>query len=625
MAARSRCARLPRRAGDVPAARDEDRRRGALAARARARAGRQGRHPDAELPRVRARCCSAPRSSARSRSRSTAASRRTSCGSVFEHADSECCSTSPRGRPARRTTRRSSADVPGRLASRIRPALELVDAPDAAADRRHRRGAARAGPAVARAFLLGGRSVELDEIRTLQQRVRIRDIALLMYTSGTTAHPKGCLLTHEALVGHGANVAAARFWLDRGGPLLGSACRCSTSAGSCRCSAASSSGATYYHAGHFDATQSLRHARATSASPSPIRRSRRSGCGVLNHPRLPRGRPERAAADPEHRRARAAGADAARRLPGAVEVSSFGATECSSNLTLPMPDDPLRGAHATRWADRVAGHGDPDRRPRDGRASAPPDEVGELCFRGYARFEGYYKEPELTASAIDADGWFHTGDLGTIDEHGRLIYAGRLKDMLKVGGENVSALEVEEYLAGHPAVDIVQVVGAPDARYAEVPAAFVQLQAAARALERAGADRLLRRAGSRRTRCRATSASSTSGRCPARRSRSSCCARGSPRSSSARHHRGAEARLAQAPRLTRAVRSTPATRGLSTCVRTDGDHCKPAFVRGRRELETPADAVGLSTALRPLEGSGSQRCCATPTRAARRRPAASRR
>jgi fatty-acyl-CoA synthase len=76
---------------------------------------------------------------------------------------------------------------------------------------------------------------------------------------------------------------------------------------------------------------------------------------------------------------------------------------------------------------------------------------------------------------VDADGWFHTGDLGSVDVEGRLRYSGRLKDMLKVGGENVAAIEVEDYLVRHPAVGIVQVVGARDARYGEVPAAFVQL------------------------------------------------------------------------------------------------------------------------------------------------------
>lgn len=91
-------------------------------------------------------------------------------------------------------------------------------------------------------------------------------------------------------------------------------------------------------------------------------------------------------------------------------------------------------------------------------------------------FDGYYGEPELTAEAIDNDGWFHSGDLGNLDVAGRLRYQGRLKDMMKVGGENVAAIEVEEYLIKHPAIMIAQVVGAPDEYYGEVPAAFIQLR-----------------------------------------------------------------------------------------------------------------------------------------------------
>jgi fatty-acyl-CoA synthase len=95
--------------------------------------------------------------------------------------------------------------------------------------------------------------------------------------------------------------------------------------------------------------------------------------------------------------------------------------------------------------------------------------------RGFGRFAGYYGDAEATAAAIDRDGWLHTGDLGVIDAQGRHTFIARLKDMLKVGGENVAAAEVEDYLVTHPAVAIAQVVAAPDARYGEVPAAFVEL------------------------------------------------------------------------------------------------------------------------------------------------------
>ena len=89
-------------------------------------------------------------------------------------------------------------------------------------------------------------------------------------------------------------------------------------------------------------------------------------------------------------------------------------------------------------------------------------------------FEGYYKDPAKTAEAM-GDGWLRTGDLCSLDADGRIRYHGRLKDMLKVGGENVAAIEIESFLGNHPAVKVVQVVGAPDPKYVEVPAAFVEL------------------------------------------------------------------------------------------------------------------------------------------------------
>ena len=163
------------------------------------------------------------------------------------------------------------------------------------------------------------------------------------------------------------------------------------------------------------------------------------------------------------------------RLPDAIEVSSYGATECSSNLTLPLADDPVEVRLHT-LGHPPARDRDQDHRSRDGGRGAPRTGRASSASRGYSRFEGYYKDPELTAATIDEDGWFHSADLAQLDDARRLVYAGRLKDMLKVGGENVSALEVEDFLSRHDAVDIAQVVAAPDVRYGAVAAAFVQLK-----------------------------------------------------------------------------------------------------------------------------------------------------
>jgi fatty-acyl-CoA synthase/long-chain acyl-CoA synthetase len=100
---------------------------------------------------------------------------------------------------------------------------------------------------------------------------------------------------------------------------------------------------------------------------------------------------------------------------------------------------------------------------------------GEILVRGVSVCDGYYRDPEKNAQAFDADGWLHTGDRGALDADGRVKFLGRLKEMLKVGGENVAAVEVEAFLCRHPAVRLAEVVAGPDPRLEEVPIAFVEL------------------------------------------------------------------------------------------------------------------------------------------------------
>jgi fatty-acyl-CoA synthase len=106
----------------------------------------------------------------------------------------------------------------------------------------------------------------------------------------------------------------------------------------------------------------------------------------------------------------------------------------------------------------------------------PPGTPGEILVRGYMVMQAYYRKAEETAKTIDPDGWLHTGDMGLIRPDGHLRFMGRYKDMLKIGGENVDPLEIEAYLASHPAVAAAAVVGLPDARLSEVAVAFVRVQ-----------------------------------------------------------------------------------------------------------------------------------------------------
>jgi fatty-acyl-CoA synthase len=101
---------------------------------------------------------------------------------------------------------------------------------------------------------------------------------------------------------------------------------------------------------------------------------------------------------------------------------------------------------------------------------------GELCTRGYSVMLGYWNNREATASAIDAAGWMHTGDLAVMHDNGYVHISGRLKDMIIRGGENVYPREIEEFLYAHPKVSEVQVIGVPDVKYGEEVCAWIRLR-----------------------------------------------------------------------------------------------------------------------------------------------------
>ena len=106
--------------------------------------------------------------------------------------------------------------------------------------------------------------------------------------------------------------------------------------------------------------------------------------------------------------------------------------------------------------------------------TVPRGQIGELCTRGYSVMLGYWNNPEGTREAIDDAGWMHTGDLATMDEQGYVCIAGRNKDMIIRGGENVYPRELEEFFFTHPAVADVQIIGIPDERYGEEIVAWIK-------------------------------------------------------------------------------------------------------------------------------------------------------
>jgi fatty-acyl-CoA synthase len=157
----------------------------------------------------------------------------------------------------------------------------------------------------------------------------------------------------------------------------------------------------------------------------------------------------------------------------------------------------------------------------------PVGERGEICCRGYQNMVGYYGMPDDTAATIDADGWLHMGDVGTMDERGYLTVTGRVRDMTIRGGMNLYPAEIEAALTDHPAIESAAVIGVPDERWGEQVAAVLRLRSGP---ARPSVEELTVSCatGSRptRPRCSGRSATSSRSRRPGR-SRSSCCERSS--------------------------------------------------------------------------------------------------
>jgi fatty-acyl-CoA synthase len=150
----------------------------------------------------------------------------------------------------------------------------------------------------------------------------------------------------------------------------------------------------------------------------------------------------------------------------------YGMTETSPVSTQTAVDDPLDKRTGT--VGRVHPHLEVKVVDEEGRC-VERGVPGELCTRGYSVMLGYWNDPENTALAIDAARFMHTGDIAVMDDEGYVNIAGRIKDMVIRGGENVYPREIEEFLYSHPAVKDVSVIGVPDEKYGEELCAWVVL------------------------------------------------------------------------------------------------------------------------------------------------------
>ena len=336
----------------------------------------------------------------------------------------------------------------------------------------------RAGFMSRETFLAGAQTSDSDEVLSLHNQTRVEETAAMFYTSGTTAMPKGCPLSHVVLQYAGLNAGRSRFRLREGDVMWGPLPMFHT-AFTQPLTGILDVGGTYVSMTHFNADDALaliEQEGVTAAFPAfPT-----VTLQLLNHPRyteesLRKVRVMLNVGPPEELRAMQA------RMPYTKQVTAFGMTECGGSAAICDPDDSIE-QRSECSGPALPGYELSIRAPDTGTQLAA-GERGEITVRGPGVFAGYYNAPEKNAESFYPGGWFRTGDLGEMDAEGRVAFRGRLKDMLKVGGENVAAVEVEGLLAMHPAVNLAQVVGMADAKYGEVPVAFIELKPGAQATE----------------------------------------------------------------------------------------------------------------------------------------------
>lgn len=316
-----------------------------------------------------------------------------------------------------------------------------------------------------------GRGVAEGAIEAHIDAVEPADTALILYTSGTTSNPKGCMISNRAIVGNSRNLgkryhvtSADKVWsplpiyhiagilpmtmiLDAGGAYLT---------------------VPYFEAG--TALEMLEREGATIAYPSFVTIMQ----DLISHERFAktdlssmRLMNSNFAVQPEWIKKAMIEA-----MPSIIHVGTYGLTEAAGTICTSRLDETLEsrttrlGVPLEEWEVKIVDF-------QSGRECAP-GERGEICARGPNMLSGYHNAPEKTSESI-RDGWLHTGDIGSLDENGTIMFHGRTKDMLKVGGENVAAAEIENALQTHGAVKLAQVVGIPDDRYVEVPFGFVEL------------------------------------------------------------------------------------------------------------------------------------------------------
>ena len=318
-----------------------------------------------------------------------------------------------------------------------------------------------------------GDEVEASALREIEDEVRPEDPVAIMYTSGTTGNPKGVVLDHLGLINKNlfatkrqgvthedrlclffplfhmmGNTCIALAGLQRGAAII---MPCQT----------------------FDPSliiEAINKEKCTAiyGSPSML-------LALVDHPEFQKKKWASVT------KGTIGGApcpiELMRRLVEDIGLSdiavAYGITETSSWITMTHPDDPI-DLRISTIGTPLACNEVKIIDPGTGE-DLPPDTQGELCVRGFLMKE-YYKMPAATAAAIDREGWFHTGDLGEMDENGYVRITGRLKDVIVRDGTEIHPVEVEEILYGLPDVSEAQVFGFPHPEKGQEIAAWIKVK-----------------------------------------------------------------------------------------------------------------------------------------------------
>src|SRR5215467_5782254 len=308
------------------------------------------------------------------------------------------------------------------------------------------------------------------------RKVTPEDIAMIQFTSGTTAMPKGALLYHVAMLRgayYGSQILKLtetdRFFSSQPFFHVGGSIKVML--------APIVSGCTMIVQPYFDAEAALelmeRHECNVLMGHQP------HFIEYLNHPDLKKRKlvleKGMIFASPEVNK-RVYDEMGIKKL-----ISPYGLTETHIGGTACALDDPLE-LRMTTVGRPMLGVEIGIRQP-SGNKFLPAEKPGEVCFRGWCVTKGYFDDSQKTAEALDDEGWFRTGDLGVIGSDGYVRLVGRIKDMIRVGGENVAAADVEAILLKHDAVKQAVAVGMADDRLGEVVAVFCELKTGKQATE----------------------------------------------------------------------------------------------------------------------------------------------